>query len=221
MSIQESALRLPWYRSLNRGQWKVLIASNLGWTFDGFEIFALFLTVGSRCGSCSMPRNTRPSRNMPATSWPHRVRLGGGRRHRRHHRRLHRPQAHDDAGDPRLFADHRAQRTVAWDWESFAVLALPGRASRSARNGRPAPRSSPSCGPTTHAAKAAGCCNAAPGSAAFSPRCLAVDRLERPRRLALDVSGRGVAGVCRVVDPPQHPGIAALGRGERTPPRSA
>ena len=46
MSIQESVLHLPWYRSLNRDQWKVLIASNLGWTFDGFEIFALFLTVG-------------------------------------------------------------------------------------------------------------------------------------------------------------------------------
>src|ERR1700730_4425455 len=46
MSAQESVLHLPWYRSLNRDQWKVLIASNLGWTFDGFEIFALFLTVG-------------------------------------------------------------------------------------------------------------------------------------------------------------------------------
>src|SRR5262249_27334159 len=37
---------LPWYRSLNREQWKVLIASNLGWTFDGFEIYSLFVTVG-------------------------------------------------------------------------------------------------------------------------------------------------------------------------------
>jgi MFS family permease len=36
----------PWYRSLNREQWRVLLASNLGWLFDGFEIFALFLTVG-------------------------------------------------------------------------------------------------------------------------------------------------------------------------------
>src|SRR5215472_18702286 len=36
----------PWYRSLNRDQWKVLFASNLGWLFDGFEIFALFVTVG-------------------------------------------------------------------------------------------------------------------------------------------------------------------------------
>ena len=46
MSTQESVLHLPWYRSLNRAQWRVLIASNLGWTFDGFEIFALFVTVG-------------------------------------------------------------------------------------------------------------------------------------------------------------------------------
>ncbi len=36
----------PWYRSLNRTQWKALLASNLGWTFDGFEVFALILTVG-------------------------------------------------------------------------------------------------------------------------------------------------------------------------------
>jgi MFS family permease len=36
----------PWYRSLSRAQWKALIASNLGWTFDGFEVFALILTVG-------------------------------------------------------------------------------------------------------------------------------------------------------------------------------
>src|ERR1700758_4154976 len=37
---------VPWYRSLNREQWRVLLASNLGWLFDGFEIYALFLTVG-------------------------------------------------------------------------------------------------------------------------------------------------------------------------------
>jgi MFS family permease len=37
----------PWYRSLTRAQWKALAASNLGWTFDGFEVFALILTVGA------------------------------------------------------------------------------------------------------------------------------------------------------------------------------
>jgi len=44
---QEAAIAsVPWYRSLNREQWRVLFASNLGWLFDGFEIYALFLTVG-------------------------------------------------------------------------------------------------------------------------------------------------------------------------------
>jgi MFS family permease len=37
----------PWYRSLDGTQWKALIASNLGWAFDGFEVFALILTVGA------------------------------------------------------------------------------------------------------------------------------------------------------------------------------
>ncbi len=44
--IDQSIGTLPWYRLLNRDQWKVLFASNLGWLFDGFEIYALFLTVG-------------------------------------------------------------------------------------------------------------------------------------------------------------------------------
>ena len=47
--MSDSAIlgRSPWYRSLNRTQWKALIASNLGWTFDGFEVFALILTIGA------------------------------------------------------------------------------------------------------------------------------------------------------------------------------
>ncbi|HEU0156970.1 MAG TPA: MFS transporter [Stellaceae bacterium] len=46
--VQDGAAiaHLPWYRHLNREQWKVLAASNLAWLFDGFEIYALFLTVG-------------------------------------------------------------------------------------------------------------------------------------------------------------------------------
>ena len=40
------AASVPWYRTLNREQWRVLVASNLAWLFDGFEIYALFLTVG-------------------------------------------------------------------------------------------------------------------------------------------------------------------------------
>ena len=36
----------PWYKTLNANQWKTLVASNLGWMFDGYETFALILTVG-------------------------------------------------------------------------------------------------------------------------------------------------------------------------------
>jgi MFS family permease len=36
----------PWYRTLTPSQWRTLIATNLGWLFDGFEVYALFLTVG-------------------------------------------------------------------------------------------------------------------------------------------------------------------------------
>ena len=35
-----------WYRTLTRTQWQTLLASNLGWVFDGFETYALILTVG-------------------------------------------------------------------------------------------------------------------------------------------------------------------------------
>jgi len=46
MTDNAGGVSSPWYRSLSREQWRVLFASNLGWLFDGFEIYALFLTVG-------------------------------------------------------------------------------------------------------------------------------------------------------------------------------
>ncbi|HEX9462845.1 MAG TPA: MFS transporter, partial [Alphaproteobacteria bacterium] len=46
MSDTAAVIGLPWYRTLNRTQWNTLIASNLGWVFDGFETYALILTVG-------------------------------------------------------------------------------------------------------------------------------------------------------------------------------
>src|SRR3954465_7346100 len=36
----------PWYRSLSKSQWNTLIASNLGWLFDGYETFALIISIG-------------------------------------------------------------------------------------------------------------------------------------------------------------------------------
>jgi MFS family permease len=42
--LQPSPIQ-PWYRALHRTQWNTLVASNLGWVFDGFEAYALILTV--------------------------------------------------------------------------------------------------------------------------------------------------------------------------------
>jgi MFS family permease len=41
-----AAVSGPWYGTLTRTQWKTLLAANLGWMFDGYETFALILTVG-------------------------------------------------------------------------------------------------------------------------------------------------------------------------------
>ena len=46
MNTSTARVSSPWYRSLDRAHWRVLVASNLGWLFDGFELYALFLTVG-------------------------------------------------------------------------------------------------------------------------------------------------------------------------------
>ena len=46
VAAQDQDSSIPWYRTLNRVQWNTLIASNLGWLFDGFETYALILTVG-------------------------------------------------------------------------------------------------------------------------------------------------------------------------------
>ncbi len=46
MSTATMAAERPWYRSLNATQWKTVFASNLGWTFDGYETFSLILVVG-------------------------------------------------------------------------------------------------------------------------------------------------------------------------------
>jgi MFS family permease len=35
----------PWFRTVDRGAWRALLAANLGWLFDGFETYALILTA--------------------------------------------------------------------------------------------------------------------------------------------------------------------------------
>jgi MFS family permease len=38
---------IAWYRTLGRAEWSLLVASNLGWLFDGYETYALILAVGA------------------------------------------------------------------------------------------------------------------------------------------------------------------------------
>jgi MFS family permease len=47
MSQAVIAADVPWYRLLDRSQWNTLIAANLGWMFDGYETFALVISVGA------------------------------------------------------------------------------------------------------------------------------------------------------------------------------
>ncbi len=45
----------PWYRTLSPLQWRALFATNLGWLFDGYETYALLLTVGPAMHSLLAP----------------------------------------------------------------------------------------------------------------------------------------------------------------------
>ena len=45
MTLTEDAQALPWYAGLNRKHWQVLTASWLGWVFDGYEAYALFIVM--------------------------------------------------------------------------------------------------------------------------------------------------------------------------------
>jgi MFS family permease len=53
--VDAIATSQPWYRVLNRRQWDILLAANLGWLFDGFEVYALILTVGPAMRSLLEP----------------------------------------------------------------------------------------------------------------------------------------------------------------------
>ena len=122
MSVATTAGSAPWYRTLNRNQWKALVASNLGWTFDGFEVFSLILTVGVALHQLVDPSDYKL---IPALcGGSHRdygFRVGRWWAARRYPCRLYRPQAIDDADDPRLFG-LTGLSALSWSWLSFAVF---------------------------------------------------------------------------------------------------
>ena len=67
----------PWYRALDHRQWNTLVASNLGWLFDGYEAYALVLVVGGALHQLLPRRNMPASRPMPGWSSPSRCWAGG------------------------------------------------------------------------------------------------------------------------------------------------
>jgi MFS family permease len=46
LADQAQAPPSPWYRLVGRRQWQTLALSGLGWLFDGFETYAIIITVG-------------------------------------------------------------------------------------------------------------------------------------------------------------------------------
>src|SRR5262250_3042075 len=104
----------PWYRSLNANQWKALLASNLGWTFDGYETFALILSIG-----VAMRQLLDPSQypQIPAyIGWVVGITLLGG-------------ILADYIGRKRMmivailaYSLMTGLSALAWDWTSFVIL---------------------------------------------------------------------------------------------------
>ena len=119
---QLDAASIPWYRTLNREQWRVLFASNLGWLFDGFEIYALFLTVGFALHQlleasqyAEIPRYAGYVLATTVFGWATGGVIGGivadyiGRRRTMMLAVL-------------AYSLTTALSAVAWNWESFAIL---------------------------------------------------------------------------------------------------
>ncbi len=132
------------------------------------------------------------------------VRLGDRRGDRRHPCRLHRPQARDDAGDPRLFADDRALRARV---ELVVVRDPPVPRRRRDRVGmgdRGVDRLGIVAGPRPRQGRRA------VAMRRRTRRHRRVGRVADHRRhgaecVALDVPRRRVAGACLRLDLAQHP----------------
>jgi len=159
---------VPWYRLLNREQWRVLIASNLGWLFDGFEIYALFLTVGFAMKqlldvgqAAAIPQYAGYILAFTVFGRATGGVIGG--------------IVADYIGRKRtmLLANLAYSLTTglsafSWDWVSFAVLRFLVGVAIGSEWATGASIVS-EVWPDHARGKAAGCCSAAPGSAALSP----------------------------------------------------
>jgi MFS family permease len=115
---------VAWYRLLDRQQWNTLLAANLGWLFDGYETYALILTVAvalrELLNPSELPRLPFYAGAVIATTlfgWGIGGIVGG--------------IVADYVGRKRMmmysilsYALLTGLSALAWSWESFAVLRL-------------------------------------------------------------------------------------------------
>ena len=54
----DASREMPWYKAADRSSWRALLASNLGWTFDGYETYILVLTGPAVIATLLSPEQT-------------------------------------------------------------------------------------------------------------------------------------------------------------------
>ncbi len=148
------------------------------------------------------------------------ARLGHRRPDRRRARRLSRPQAHHDARDPGLLGDDRAQR-VRLGLGVVCGIALPRRPRHRLGMGhRRVDRLGTVAGQGSRPRRRADAMRV--GHRVFPGVVrLAVRRGDGAGRMAVHVPDRRAAGADDAVGAPLHPGIGALGAGQRPAPGRA
>ena len=209
---------VPWYRTLSREQWRVLAASNLAWLFDGFEIYALFLTVGfalhqllAAAQFAALPRYAGFVLATTVFGWATGGVIGG--------------IIADYIGRKRTmmlailaYSLTTGLSAIAWNWESFAILRFlvgVGIGSEWATGASIVSELWPD-----HArGKGGGLLAIGRGDRQlYRLGRVALDRRAGAQRLALDVSGRDPAGPAGAVDLAQH---ARNRRAGKTPTNAA
>jgi Sugar (and other) transporter len=217
MGTSLAASATPWYRTLNREQWRVLGAANVAWLFDGFEIYALFLTVGFALHQllaageyAALPRYAGYVLAATVFGWATGGVIGG------------------------IIADYLGRRRTmiltilayslttglsafAWNWQSFAALRfIVGVGIGDRRGDR--------LGVVARSCTRQGRGDVAVWRGDWRSGCLgglAGDRRAGAERVALYVPGGCAAGTDNSMDLAEHSRITSVAVGARASPRGA
>ena len=208
----------PWYRSLNRSQWNTLIASNLGWLFDGYETYALVISVGVALRQLLDPSQYSQIPVYAGTviaftllGWGIGGMIGG--------------VIADYIGRKRTmmlailaYSIMTGLSAFAWDWTSFAVMRfLVGVCIGS--EWVTGTSIVAELWPDKNRGKGVGLMQCGFGIGFFlASVAWLLHQSDRARRLARHVPARRGACAADAVDSPGHSGIRQMGAGERAAP---